>query len=132
MMQSTTLWFDRLIGRLLFVDVQSKITAENDLLAQRAERTFGASVMFSGIRCVLQYAVLPFVLPLIGIAAETALPVMLAINVLAIISIFFSLRRFWQIGYKYRWQYLIVALAALAVLTAFIALDLSALLSSPT
>ena len=127
-MQSTALWFDRLIGRLLFADAQPKISATHDEVAQRAERAFGASVMFSGIRCVLQYAILPFVLPLIGIAAETATPVMLAINGLAIVSIFFSLRRFWQIGYKYRWQYLIIALAALPILTAFIVLDLRTIL----
>ncbi len=127
MMQSSTMWFDRLIGRLLWVDVQPRIDTADDAIAQHAERTFGASILFSGIRCVLQYAILPFVLPIIGIAAETATPVMLAINVLAIVSIFLSLRRFWQIGYKYRWQYLVVALAALAVLIAFIALDLRAI-----
>jgi len=128
-MQSSTQKFDRLIGRLLFADIQPRNDEADDAAAQRAERAFGASVMFSGIRCVLQYAILPFVLPLIGIAVETATPVMLAINVLAIGSIFLSLRRFWQIGYKYRWQYLIMALAALVVLTAFIVLDLRAILT---
>lgn len=126
MIRSSTMWFDRLVGRLLFVDVQPAAT--DDDVVEHAERVFGFSIMLSGVRCVLQYAILPFVLPIIGIAAETATPLMLVISALAIVSIFLSLRRFWKIGYKYRWQYLIVALAALAALTAFIVLDLRALL----
>ncbi|MFN8448531.1 MAG: hypothetical protein U0521_08055 [Anaerolineae bacterium] len=46
------------------------------------------------MRCTLQYVVLPFVLPIFGIAGEVAVPFLLVINVLAIISILYSVRRF--------------------------------------
>jgi hypothetical protein len=124
-MQSSRMWLDRLIGRLLFVDIQP---ADNQKVQQRAERAFSFSLIFSGVRCILQYAVLPFVLPLVGIAAETATPILLIINLLAIVSIFYSLRRFWQIGYTYRWQYLGVALVALVILTVFITMDVRVLI----
>jgi hypothetical protein len=58
------------------------------------------------------------------------MPLMLAINVLAIVSVFFSLRRFWQIGYQYRWQYLVIALAVLAVLALFMVLDFRTMLTA--
>lgn len=128
LIRSSTTWADRLIGRLLWVDIRQRNA--DDSLVEQAERAFGASVMFSGLRCVLQYAVLPFVLPIIGVAVETTMPLMLAINVLAIVSVFFSLRRFWQIGYQYRWQYLVIALAVLAVLALFMVLDFRTMLAA--
>lgn len=100
------------------VDVDSVPAAES------AERALSLSLMFSGVRCILQYAILPFVLPLIGIATDAARPLLLALTLMAVVSIFFSLRRFWQIGYERRWQYLMVAVAALVVLVAFIVFDL--------
>lgn len=116
---------DRLIGRLLFVDVQS--TAK-DNSAGRAERAFGFSLLVSGIRCILQYVVLPFILPLVGVAAEVAVPITLAINGVAMVLILFSLRRFWQINYRHKWQYLYVAVTAWVLLGIFIAMDLKVLL----
>ena len=83
--------------------------------------------MFSGARCILQYALLPFLLPLIGVAAEAATPLLLLINLLAIVSITLSLRRFWAIGYKHRWSYLAVASAALTLLIAFTIYDIAQL-----
>jgi ABC-type iron transport system FetAB permease component len=120
-MQASGMWLDRMVGRLLFVSE----VAPGD--AQTAERAFGFSLLVSAVRCILQYAVLPFVLPLVGIASDAALPILLLINVLAIGSIFYSLRRFWKVGYQYRWQYLGVAMAALLILSAFIMLDIQKL-----
>lgn len=131
-MQSIRPQLDRVMGRLLFLE-QVPAAPECDVLcqadapqaeAESAERAFGFSLLFSGVRCVLQYAVLPFLLPAIGIAASAAVPVLMVINILAIISIFFSLRRFWKVGYKYRWQYLGVAVVALVILAFFLMMDI--------
>jgi uncharacterized membrane protein len=122
-MQSERSTLDRFIGRALGVDM----TPSTDTVEQQtrtAENAFGLSLMFSGVRCILQYAVLPFLLPLVGIATEAATPLLMIISVLAMISIVFSLRRFWRIGYKYRWQYLVVAVTALTLLAAFLVFDL--------
>ncbi|MCS6837193.1 MAG: hypothetical protein NZ750_14395 [Anaerolineae bacterium] len=121
-MQTTLNVFDAVMDRILFV----KRAAGSELAAQEqaAKNAFGASLLFSGIRCTLQYAFLPFILPLIGIAAAATLPLMLVINLLAIVSLVLSLRRFWQIRYAHRWQYLFVALVTLLVLAAFLVSDI--------
>ncbi len=122
---------DALMMRLLWLPTTPPI-ADSAQGAQQAERAFGFSLIFSGVRCILQYAVLPFVLPLIGIASEVALPILLLINGLAIVAIVFSLRRFWRIRYSHRWQYLIVAVAALVILIAFTLFDLQTLAQNGT
>ena len=118
---------DQFIGRILFVKPQRAPEQADD--ESEAQRAFKFSLIFTGIRCILQYIVLPFILPVIGIAAASALPLLLVINVFAIISMLFSVRRFWQINYQYKWQYLLMALVILAALTGFIGLDISRLSS---
>jgi len=117
---------DSLMSRLLLIDSTANKTAKGSVAAQtrRAENALTLSLMFSGMRCILQYALLPFLLPIAGIAADAAIPILLLINLIAIVSIFFSLRRFWTIAYKHRWHYLGVALAALTLLFAFTLYDI--------
>ena len=113
---------DQIMSRLLFTSgPTAAVTARQ---TRRAENALSLSLMFSGMRCILQYVLLPFLLPIVGIAADAAVPILLLINLIAIASIFFSLRRFWTIGYKHRWAYLGVALAALTLLFAFTLYDL--------
>lgn len=124
-MQSSRL--DQFVGRILFVKPPPALSeaAAIEVDESEAQRAFRFSLIFTGVRCILQYIVLPFILPVIGIAAASALPLLLLINIFAIISMLFSVRRFWQINYQYKWQYLLMALVILAALTGFIALDLS-------
>ena len=119
-------WADNLMARLLLIRPGGALAApENETALKRgAENALTLSLMFSGARCLLQYALLPFLLPIIGIAAEATLPILLLINVIAMASIFFSLRRFWTIGYVHRWRYLVVATAALVLLVAFTIFDI--------
>ena len=112
---------DSIMSRLLFVSPAADITARQ---TRRAENALTLSLMFSGLRCILQYVLLPFLLPIVGIATAAAAPILLLINLIAMASIFFSLRRFWTIGYKHRWGYLAVALTALTLLLAFTLHDL--------
>jgi ABC-type iron transport system FetAB permease component len=118
-----TAWADRLMSRLLFVDMRQQ-PADPQATTQRAERAFGLSLAFSGLRCILQYVVLPFVLPLLGIAASAATHINFVISLLAVTAVIASLRRFWKVRYHYRWQYLAVALVTLAILATFILMDL--------
>ncbi len=120
---------DGFMSRLLLIDQRGRISAASDETAQtrRAENALTISLLFSGVRCILQYVLLPFLLPIIGVAADATAPILLLINLIAIVSIFLSLRRFWTIGYKHRWSYLLVALAALTLLIAFTAYDIAKL-----
>ena len=117
---------DNVMARLLLIRSGAGLAAPaNEAALKRgAENALTLSLMFSGARCILQYALLPFLLPVIGIAADATVPILLLINVAAIASIFFSLRRFWTIGYAHRWRYLLVAAAALTLLLAFTMYDI--------
>ena len=120
---------DNFMSRLLFIDQRSRHAAAADEMSQtrRAENALTISLLFSGVRCILQYVVLPFFLPIFGVAADATVPILLLINLIAMVSIFLSLRRFWTIGYKHRWHYLMVAIAALTLLIAFTVYDISKL-----
>jgi len=93
--------------------------------SQGAERAFSLSLMFSGVRCIIQYAVLPFMLPVIGIAGDLAVQISFVINMMAIAAIIYSIRTFFRVNYKYKWQYLPVGLVALILLSAFLLLDMA-------
>ncbi|MXX83946.1 MAG: hypothetical protein F4Y70_10870, partial [Chloroflexi bacterium] len=54
---------DTIMAKLLLVSADA---AARKPSARRAENVLTLSLMFSGIRCLLQYALLPFLLPLLG------------------------------------------------------------------
>ena len=120
---------ERFVYHLLLLDPPVQQVESVPDKAATAERAFGFSLVFSGVRCILQYVVLPFVLPLVGLTTDAAVPLTLAINLVALVSVMYSLRRFWQINYKHKWQYLPIAVTAVIILGAFIVLDLHALLA---
>ena len=106
---------DHMMSRILFIDTNPTNSLNYEEQSRQAENALTLSLMFSGVRCLLQYALLPFLLPIIGVAADATVPILLGINVVAMVSIFFSLRRFWKIGYDRRWQYLGVASGGVSV-----------------
>jgi ABC-type iron transport system FetAB permease component len=110
---------------MLFLDPPAREAEGATPDSTRAERAFGLSLVFSAVRCILQYVILPFVLPVFGFAADAAVPVVLAINLMAIVAILYSVRRMWRIDYKYKWQYLLVGAAALLILFVFLYADLN-------
>lgn len=59
-----------------------------------AARVFSLSLVVSGLRCLLTYIVLPWVLPLIGLAKGVGPAVGIAVGVLAIVFNVLSIRRF--------------------------------------
>lgn len=91
-----------------------------------AERAMMFALAFSGVRCTLQYVVLPFVLPVLGITGDVAPQIFLVINIIAILAVISSIRRMWRTNYKYKWQYLVIGSAAMVILTAFTVQDLLA------
>lgn len=117
---------DNLMTRLLLIraGAGSGPALDKAAASRGAENAMTVSLLFSGARCILQYALLPFMLPIVGIAADATIPILLLINVVAMASIFFSLRRFWTIAYAHRWRYLVVAAAALTLLVAFTFYDI--------
>lgn len=118
---------DQLMYRLLLVQPTQLNTEAEKSAAKSGESAFNLSLAFAAVRCVIKYILLPFVLPILGVATNAAAPITLAINVVAIGSIIYSIRRFWQIGYVHRWRYLGFATVALVFLFAFVLFDLGVL-----
>jgi hypothetical protein len=79
-------------------------------------RPFEAALMVSGVRCVVRYMVLPFVLPLAGVATAARF----GIGTVAAIG---TLRRLWRLQDPRRWLYLPVAMMLAVVAGIFFVND---------
>jgi hypothetical protein len=89
--------------------------------AAEAQKAFQTSIAVAAVRCVLMYLVFPFVLPAIGVAKGVGPAIALVIYAVAVVCIFFSMRRFWRAEHPKRWWYgvlggtVVVFLTVLAV-----------------
>jgi hypothetical protein len=101
---------DRFMRRLLRLPEGTTSTAAE------ARSAFQKSLAFTTCRCLLMYIVLPFVLPAVGIARGVGPVVGIAIGLLAIVSIVYSIRRFWRADHSKRWHYTIFGTAIIAFL----------------
>ncbi len=77
--------------------------------AQEARSAFQKSIAITACRCIVMYLVLPFVLPVVGLASGAGPAIGLIIGTLAIISIIYSIRRFWRADHSKRWHYTVFA-----------------------
>lgn len=93
--------------------------------AQRA-LTFG--LLLSAVRCTVQYVILPFVLPWIGVAAAVPTWIILALMGLAVIALARNVRTLWRMRHARRWSYLLLAVAVAASLVVFTVVDVRTLL----
>lgn len=96
---------DTVMTRML--RVQPQISADAD--SAPAERAFGLSLAISGLRCILQYVVLPVVLPLISLTGGFSLAIVLVLDLLALTLLISSLRYFWRIRHPRRFDMLPLA-----------------------
>jgi xanthine/uracil permease len=69
---------DRVMARVLFVTPPPP--ADEEVMPEEAKegRTIGLALVISGVRCTLQYLILPVVLPLIGLASGFSLIIAMA------------------------------------------------------
>jgi len=88
-------------------------------------RVLGGSMVVVAIRCTLQYVVLPFVLPFLGVGAQVSLWLSAVLEVFALGLMVYNVRRLWRTSW--RWRYLGLSLVMGAVLVLFLVLDLQAL-----
>lgn len=106
------------------VDPQATETA----LATRVERGFTFAILLSALRCTVQYVILPFVLPWIGVASSVPAWITLALSALALFSLVRNLRYLWRMRYARRWSYFALAVIVMAALLVFVTVDLRSLL----
>jgi hypothetical protein len=135
MLPTTTL--DQWMERILFVTRPEPITPENkpkvhgpqgelvrDVASSKGPRGFGFALFVSATRCILQYVVVPFILPVLGFVGDTPAWFSLSLSALAFLSLFTSLRRFWQSHHPRRFAYLPLAILMTLTLILFVLSDL--------
>ncbi|MGH2443412.1 MAG: hypothetical protein ACRDFX_09640 [Chloroflexota bacterium] len=98
-------------------------------LPAQAQRALNFALLVSALRCTLQYVVLPFVLPLIGVTAPLPAWATLAIGVVALAFLARNVRRLWRTRHARRWSYLFLAAVVGGTLVLFAVVDLRALFS---
>ncbi len=109
---------DRLVRQALLIQDASP----------RAMFELRGSLVLSAVRCVLTYAVIPLVVPLIGWAGVLAAPLSLALSAVAVVLAVTSLRRVWMADYRHRWPYTAFIVAAVVLLTIVIVGDVRTIL----
>lgn len=114
---------DEVMRRLLRVDDAAPRLGEEEL-----RRGFSQSMLVSAVRCVITYLVIPFLGPVIGLAAGVGPIVGIPVGALAIAFNIKSMRRFWRADHRFRWHYTVVGGLVVAMLVVLIAIDLVELL----
>lgn len=79
---------------------------------KQGDRFLAGSIAFVALRCTIQYIVLPFVLPLAGLSGGLSLGIGAVIDVIALGTIAYNVRRLWNTSW--RWRYLAMAAAMVA------------------
>ncbi len=88
------------------------------------------SLVLSAIRCVITYALVPLLVPVISWAGVLATPVSIALALVAIVLAVRSLRRVWLADYRHRWAYTAFIAVAFALLVTVIVIDVRTLLAA--
>ena len=102
--------------------------ASDNPLPPSAQRALTLGLLLSALRCTVQYVLLPFVLPWIGVAASIPPWVALVLGGLALASLTRNVRYLWRLHHARRWSYLALALVVAAALVIFMTVDLRSLL----
>lgn len=94
----------------------------------RALMPLKGSLALSAIRCVITYAVIPALAPVVTGLAGLATPLALTLSLVAVVMAIVSLRRVWLADWSRRWAYTAFIAVVVGLLGVTIVLDLRTLL----
>lgn len=97
---------------------------------REAQRIFSWSIVISGIRCLIAYILLPFILPFLGLSTSVGPWLGIAIGLVAIVANVFSIRRFAKSTHRLRKVVIAINIAVIALLLVLLAIDVSAAVDS--
>jgi prepilin signal peptidase PulO-like enzyme (type II secretory pathway) len=119
--------------------VQTRPSSAADRLARRVLRVENAepralmplkgSLIISAVRCVITYALVPALLPVISGLGLVATPLSLTLSLVAAVMAVVSLRRVWMADWSGRWGYSAFIAVVLAVLAVVITIDVQTLVA---
>lgn len=110
-------------------DVTDSETSLNEISSaeMKSDGIVGGVMLWAALRCTVQYVLLPFLLPLVGLSSSISLWLSAAISLFALGLILFNLKRLWHTNW--RWRYLGLSLVASSAIVLFLYLDVTELLS---
>lgn len=114
---------DMVVRRLL--RIRDRPTGVSESSAYSA---FQRSMLISAIRCTLTYVIFPFVLPAAGFATGVGPWLGLSIGVVAITCDVFTIRRFFTVDHRWRWQFSAIAGTVICLLLVLMVQDIIHLL----
>jgi hypothetical protein len=89
-----------------------------------ANRLFSASIVLSGLRCLLGYVIFPIVLPAVGVAAAVGPAIGLPVGLLALVFDVRGVRRFWLADHRWRWPITGLYVVVMTLVTALVIGDI--------
>jgi hypothetical protein len=116
---------DRVVRKLLRIQERPP-----GVSAASAYATFQRSMLISATRCTLTYVIFPFVLPAIGIVSGVGPILGVIIGVVAMSCDVFTIRRFFQVDHRWRWQVSAIAVCVIGLLTVLLVEDIAHLVSN--
>lgn len=84
--------------------------------AAAARSAFTTSLLFTTVRCLLTYIVLPVLGPVIGFAGTVGPLVGLSVGAISATAIVVSMRRFWKADHRMRWGYTAIGAVIIVLL----------------
>lgn len=107
--------------------MRSERAAPSPAEVKRTDRLMGGSLLFVAIRCTLQYVLLPFVLPFMGMNNSLSIGLSAIIDVIALAMIVFNIKRLWNTSW--RWRYLALSVVMVTIIAIFLYNDFNYFLS---
>ena len=102
------------------------LAVEEDRGSKPPDRLIGFALVATAVRCVLRYVVLPFGLPLLGLAPGLAQGIVLACDAAAVGFAVTGVWRLWAVRHPLRWRYALLAGGALLLVGVLRARDVIA------
>jgi hypothetical protein len=94
-----------------------------------AENAFSKSILISATRCLLTYVLLPLLGPLLNFSGAVGPVLGIALGLVSMVAIVYSMRRFFAADHKFRWKYTAIGGAILVLLVAQMVIDIVDLVS---
>ena len=85
------------------IATSTRVAADTDETAEKAERTFSISLLVSAVRCTLTYVLIPWVFPILGWRRAWARWSVCVIGTAAIVANLVSIRRFHRADHRWKW-----------------------------
>jgi len=106
--------------------VDQAVDPHDEKEVEHGQRVLTRSVMVVALRCTLQYIVLPFMLPLLGVSSRLSIWLSGALELFALGLMAFNVRRLWNTSW--RWRYIGLSTLTGSFLLIMLYIDLMTLL----